>query len=563
MIYINPNFIKKTQNNPILSVKTTHFNPLFFSSRLIHMNPQFLLNLAAEYWSIVAKDNTTPTHETNINLHTPATIDESPNTTPLTQDQVETRTQAENIRITIAQQSHSNLPQERIVEEALLANVIEDLSPSTGHNNHTLVSHTQQYHNTTFFKTNTTSSKVLSRRFKVVHHKRLNRNPFISPKSYKLDNKIDKAFNACTTSPLPKTRNFNSGANCAPRSSVSSSAFFGCPYGQNKKCQLKNINGVMYKLTRNSLQRKDLVLNNTKPKSESTHSNVKINAQEQQSNQLVDFKSKLPQGNADGLLHKSSPGSDTSTWTKNNTTTAHENCAKQYSAEQLRKRYFKNNVPCVIFQRTGKCAAQELGRCNKKHDKQQVVICSKFLRGECENKNCLLSHNASYSKMPVCKFYLRGTCVREKCQYLHKKLNSKTDVCEDFLRGFCKLAEECEKRHVFVCPQYERNGECNTKNCIYCKSGRDRLKRNNEKPKCVKSKSSSDGFVKNNKKSDQKELPVKTGIHSKSEVVKNRYFLELSKANEIDVDTNSKQLVDPEYEVEQLKGIEMPNFIPI
>lgn len=29
---------------------------------------------------------------------------------------------------------------------------------------------------------------------------------------------------------------------------------------------------------------------------------------------------------------------------------------------------------------------------------------------------------------------------------------------------------KCNKRHEFVCPENERNGQCTTKNCIYCKS---------------------------------------------------------------------------------------------
>ncbi|CAD7002750.1 unnamed protein product [Ceratitis capitata] len=77
-----------------------------------------------------------------------------------------------------------------------------------------------------------------------------------------------------------------------------------------------------------------------------------------------------------------------------------------------------------------------------------------FLRSECHNPDCLLSHNVSLAKMPVC------VCVRTDCPYLHKKLSITADVCQDFLRGYCKLAEQCNKRHEFVCPEYERNGKC-------------------------------------------------------------------------------------------------------
>ncbi|XP_020816110.1 zinc finger CCCH domain-containing protein 3 isoform X1 [Drosophila serrata] len=155
--------------------------------------------------------------------------------------------------------------------------------------------------------------------------------------------------------------------------------------------------------------------------------------------------------------------------TTNHVSRAHLITARHRSLTLLNKSRVKTNVPCAIYQKLGKCAAHSRGKCRKLHDKRQVAICTSFLRGDCSNPDCLLSHNVSMEKMPVCRYFLRGVCVREDCPYLHKKLSRKAEICIDFVRGYCPLAAECNKRHEFACPELERQGKCELSKCVFCK----------------------------------------------------------------------------------------------
>ncbi|KAH8319548.1 hypothetical protein KR067_005338 [Drosophila pandora] len=154
--------------------------------------------------------------------------------------------------------------------------------------------------------------------------------------------------------------------------------------------------------------------------------------------------------------------------TSNHLSRAHLITARHRSLTLLNKPLVKTNVPCAIFQKLGKCAAHSRGKCRKLHDKRQVAICPRFLRGECTKTDCLLSHNVTLEKMPVCRYFLRGVCVREDCPYLHKKLSRKTEICIDFVRGYCPRAAECNKRHEFACPELERKGKCELSDCVFC-----------------------------------------------------------------------------------------------
>ncbi|XP_061398911.1 zinc finger CCCH domain-containing protein 3 [Musca vetustissima] len=279
----------------------------------------------------------------------------------------------------------------------------------------------------------------------------------------------------------------------------------------NKKLQLLNINGLLYKSTRNSLKLKDLTSNTSNVENKCKKPTAASNSKLPQgltifvrgTKYIMDpQKYKLTRVTAAGKEVDDSTGSPNrkgptqcrridiggftyiSTTSKNNVlirtrnhlARAYVNNAKQKSLQILSKSLVKSNVPCPIYQRVGKCAAFERGKCLKVHNKQQVAICAKFLRGECLNSKCLLSHEVSLSKMPVCKFYMQGVCVRNDCPYLHKKLSDNAEVCIDFLRGYCQLADKCNKRHEFVCPEHERNGVCKIKNCVYCKSAQKREK---------------------------------------------------------------------------------------
>lgn len=85
--------------------------------------------------------------------------------------------------------------------------------------------------------------------------------------------------------------------------------------------------------------------------------------------------------------------------------------------------------------------------------------------------------------MPTCKFFLDGMCIKDDCPYPHVKVNASAEICRDFVEGFCKRATEvswflphvrltafsfqCEKRHQYLCPDYEKYGECKRPRCSY------------------------------------------------------------------------------------------------
>ncbi|XP_037029074.1 zinc finger CCCH domain-containing protein 3 [Bradysia coprophila] len=153
--------------------------------------------------------------------------------------------------------------------------------------------------------------------------------------------------------------------------------------------------------------------------------------------------------------------------TNSHNTRLHLNVAKQKSINLLSKNLVKSNVTCQIYRKLGKCLALQRGRCSKVHDRNQVAICQKFLKGACTNENCLLSHDTSLSKMPTCKFFLLGECAKSDCPYLHKKVNDKTAICHDFLRGYCPKADKCNLRHEFLCPNFESKNGCTVARCPY------------------------------------------------------------------------------------------------
>lgn len=120
--------------------------------------------------------------------------------------------------------------------------------------------------------------------------------------------------------------------------------------------------------------------------------------------------------------------------------------SRKMMAGQLKK----NNIPCPLYKKYGKCLRMIKGRCDFLHDKKHVSICRKFLKGACHDKHCLLSHDLTDKKMPTCYFYLQGVCTKDGCPYLHVKLNEKTKICLDFLKGYCEKGDKCVHRHVNI-----------------------------------------------------------------------------------------------------------------
>lgn len=142
--------------------------------------------------------------------------------------------------------------------------------------------------------------------------------------------------------------------------------------------------------------------------------------------------------------------------------------AKMRSIALLTDKLRKNNQPCLIYHRFGKCLSQMAGKCWRVHDPRNISICRKFLQGICDNENCLLSHDVGPEKMPTCRYFLEGCCVRDNCPYLHVKLSANAAICRHFLHGYCDAGDKCKKRHVFLCPVFEKDGKCSKgKYCPY------------------------------------------------------------------------------------------------
>uniref|UniRef100_A0A2M4BGJ4 Putative polyadenylation factor i complex subunit yth1 cpsf subunit n=1 Tax=Anopheles marajoara TaxID=58244 RepID=A0A2M4BGJ4_9DIPT len=260
---------------------------------------------------------------------------------------------------------------------------------------------------------------------------------------------------------------------------------------KNKKLVLVNINGVLYRSSTNKLQKS---IPTAKPPATQT---VRKGAKEQVlvirgtrfALDRTGMRLRTIAGTGDGerkiggsirapephRMHRIDIGGLTYKARKDGTfirtdvhrTRNHLSVAKQRSIQVLTSRLRKCNEPCHIYRRLGKCLAHSRGKCPKLHDPKHISICRKFLSGECTVEGCLLSHSVTLEKMPVCRFFLEGRCVRDDCPYLHKKVSEKERICDAFLNGFCPLADKCPNRHVFQCPEFERNGHCERIKCPY------------------------------------------------------------------------------------------------
>ncbi|XP_022919436.2 zinc finger CCCH domain-containing protein 3 [Onthophagus taurus] len=214
--------------------------------------------------------------------------------------------------------------------------------------------------------------------------------------------------------------------------------------GVKKSNKFVNISGVLYKKTPNVLKKANLSLSESpaKKKLKVFKRNGRIY---KLSNTSLDLSKRLSLNKKKLLLSQT------------------RNFNKQIFMSKMKK----CNIPCPIYRKFGVCYGKDKGKCFRAHNPHQIDLCTKFLQGACLKKNCLLSHKVSPEKMPTCKYYLEGLCTREDCPYLHVKINPKADICNDFLEGFCKKAKECDKRHQFLCPNFEKTGKCPKKHCQY------------------------------------------------------------------------------------------------
>ncbi|XP_075160606.1 zinc finger CCCH domain-containing protein 3 [Haematobia irritans] len=523
-IHINPNFrgqrIQTTATliptaldnsiGPSTLPHNAHINPLFLEKTkipTIHMNPRFLLNF----------------HKENPRLSKNATSmapDPSVSSTPI--NKMDNSESQEEGGVLICKSKTRLIRQPIVATRKALPTPSQPQPPIVVITNRKLIRKSSIEPNTSNYRSLSSKLKVdISTQPIIVKTKRKlirkcvtvatpphttppERKPdVISSKTlktkYKLDNRtLKKKSNLSAAISKTKRKGFVGRFALLRRNSISSSKttnFWNTTNIQsmNKKIRLLNINGLLYKSTRNSLQLKDtsnvkkkVAEEPVKPQSGLTIfvrgtkyimdpqkfklTRVLNNGEERLTSDSRSSKTCRRRIDIGGYTYVSGSSSNVLVRTSNHLSRAYVHNAKQKSLQLLTRRLVKSNVPCPIYQRVGKCAAYERGKCSKVHNKQQVAICPKFLRGECVNSACLMSHEVSLSKMPVCKFYMQGVCVRNDCPYLHKKLSSDAAVCLDFLRGFCQLADKCKRRHEFVCPELERSGVCTMKNCLYCKS---------------------------------------------------------------------------------------------
>ncbi|XP_022768073.1 uncharacterized protein LOC111312250 [Durio zibethinus] len=131
----------------------------------------------------------------------------------------------------------------------------------------------------------------------------------------------------------------------------------------------------------------------------------------------------------------------------------------RWSLHTARLRLVKKRKYCQFFTRFGKCNKDD-GKCPYIHDPSKIAVCTKFLKGLCSNPNCKLTHKVIPERMPDCSYFLRGLCTNESCPYRHVHVNPNASTCEGFLRGYCADGNECQKKHSYVCPNFEATGSC-------------------------------------------------------------------------------------------------------
>ncbi|XP_074280195.1 uncharacterized protein LOC141605370 [Silene latifolia] len=131
----------------------------------------------------------------------------------------------------------------------------------------------------------------------------------------------------------------------------------------------------------------------------------------------------------------------------------------RWSLHTARLRLAKKRKFCQFFTRFGRCNKSE-GKCPYIHDASKITICTKFLKGLCTDPKCKLTHKVIPDRMPDCSFFLQGLCSNESCPYRHVNVDSNASICENFLRGYCAEGNECQKKHSYLCPEYEATGSC-------------------------------------------------------------------------------------------------------
>ncbi|CAB4008043.1 zinc finger CCCH domain-containing 3-like, partial [Paramuricea clavata] len=108
---------------------------------------------------------------------------------------------------------------------------------------------------------------------------------------------------------------------------------------------------------------------------------------------------------------------------------------------KVKKQKSKSEEYCMFYNKFGKCTKHTQGKCPYIHDPTKIAVCTRFLRGKCQQMDgtCPFSHKIDKEKMPICQYFLKGKCNRDDCPYSHVNVGRQAVVCEDFLKGYCAL----------------------------------------------------------------------------------------------------------------------------
>ncbi|KYM89274.1 Zinc finger CCCH domain-containing protein 3 [Atta colombica] len=224
----------------------------------------------------------------------------------------------------------------------------------------------------------------------------------------------------------------------------------------NDTKKLVTIGGIVYRASKNKLIRRNSLLKRKRSINGKNDKFVSFNKKQRMSKESLNRTSEVDISSKSKFAFNISPKAY-----KNSIS----NKAKQRSIRILRNKMHKNNQPCLIYQRFGSCPNYENGTCLKRHDKNQVSLCKNFLQGKCFLNKCSLSHDVGPEKMPTCKYFLDGCCTRDACPYLHVKVSSNTSICIDFLQGYCAKGNKCQRRHEYLCPEFNKSGNCSKGEC--------------------------------------------------------------------------------------------------
>lgn len=417
-IYINPNFKGQLPSTGTrlnvyptsLIPKSTHINPLFLDApkqvHSIHMNPAFLSKFNKKQQMLqprIQEERMSLTQEPEIISNNLLPSDK------LAEVVLQSNCGTSDSRKIICKSKNRIVrePEKKVVQTPMLSKLPTPLPPLLVLNKRKLIR-------------KTTSLLTMPPITKAQNCDNTN----VSITKYRLDNRMVKKKTILPPTPKIKRTSFV-GRYALRRTSLSLSPSVkkkSLPINKNinKKLQVLNINGLLYKSTKNSLKLKDFaIVDNSNMTSTSKNLTSTSNKKD-----LAEGTPKANQGltifvrgtkyvmdaNKFRLTRITNPDSSPSkidtnkksinstckridiggyTYvtvnsaknvlirTTNHLSRAYVHNAKQKSLQLLTKHLVKSNIPCPIYQRVGKCAAFERGKCAKVHNKLQVAICSK------------------------------------------------------------------------------------------------------------------------------------------------------------------------------------------